>query len=89
MHKSDAVASGETFILPTNNENVFAYLRRKDNEVVIVILNLSKQDRIKVFLENEWLKGNYVNVFSGLSFSFSRSELFELMGGDYLVYKSA
>ena len=89
LHKSDAVASGETFILPTNNENVFAYLRRKDNEVVIVILNLSKQDRIKVFLENEWLKGNYVNVFSGLSFSFSRSELFELMGGDYLVYKTA
>ena len=88
LHKSNAVAKGETFILPTNNENIFAYLRRNDNDVVIVILNLGKQDRVKVLVENDWLRGNFVNVFSGLSFSFTRSEIFELMSGDYLVYKS-
>jgi len=88
LHKSNAVANGETFILPTNNENVFAYLRRKEIDVVLVILNLSKQDRVKVLVENDWLKGKFVNAFSGLGFSFSRSEIFELMSGDYLVYQS-
>ncbi len=88
LHKSNAVANGETFILPTSNENVFAFLRRKEADVVLVILNLSKQDRVKVLIENDWLKGSFINIFSGLGFSFSRSEIFELMSGDYLVYQS-
>jgi glycosidase len=88
LHKSNAIVDGETFILPTSNNSVFAYLRRKDKEVVLVILNLSNQDRVKINIEHDWLIGEFINAFSGLGFSFNRTENFELMGGDYLVYKS-
>lgn len=88
LHKSEAITNGETFILPSNNENFFAFFRRKDKDVVLVILNLSNHDRVKVTVEHDWLMGNFRNAFSGLSFSFSKTENFELMGGDYLVYQS-
>ena len=88
LHKSNAIIEGETFILPTNNHCVFAYLRRKESEVVLVILNLSNSNSVKVTFEHDWLVGNFTNAFSGLGFSFSKTENFELMGGDYLVYQS-
>jgi glycosidase len=88
LHKSNAIVTGETFILPSNNNCVFAYLRRKDKDVVLVILNLSNNDRVKLTIEHDWLVGNFSNAFSGLGFSFNRRENFELMGGDYLVYKN-
>ena len=88
LHKSDAITNGETFILPSHNENVFAFFRRKGTDVVLVILNLSKQDRVKLYIENEWLKGDFKSVFSGLNFQFGRIETFELLSGDYLVYQS-
>jgi hypothetical protein len=53
-----------------------------------VILNLSKQDRAKLYIENEWLKGNFKSIFSGINYQFGRIETFELLSGDYLVYQS-
>ena len=88
LHKSDAVTNGETFILPFNNNCVFGFFRKKQNEIVLVILNLSKQDGVKVTVQHDWLQGNYRNVFSGLNFVFDKQENFELMAGDYLVYKN-
>jgi hypothetical protein len=48
-----------------------AYLRKKDNDVVLVILNVSKLERLKINVVNSWLKGKFRNVFSGMEFSFS------------------
>lgn len=88
LHKSAAIAEGETFILPNNNTDVMAYLRRKDNEVVLVILNMTAKDRIEFSVEHDWLMHEFSNVFSGLTYSFNRKEIFELQAYEYLIYKS-
>ena len=88
LHKTNAVASGETFNLPTNNKYVMAFLRKKEAEVVLVILNFSNEEKIKLTVEHDWLKGQFTNVFSGLEFAFRGKETFELMGYDYIVYKN-
>ncbi|MFY7901002.1 MAG: alpha-amylase family glycosyl hydrolase, partial [Chitinophagaceae bacterium] len=87
LRKSEAIASGETFILPTNHPDVMAFLRRKNEEVVLVILNFSGNDRIHFSVEHEWLKGTFANIFSGLTFTFAIKEQFELMGYDSIVYR--
>ncbi|KAI9449618.1 glycoside hydrolase superfamily [Russula earlei] len=87
LHKTPAIAIGETFILPSDNPHVMIYLRRKDNNVVLVILNLSGDERVKCTVTHEWLPGIYRNVFSGLDYTFTSKEDFELEAYDYLVYE--
>ena len=86
LHKSNAVASGEMFSLPTNHEHVMAFFRRKENEVVLVLLNFSADTKIKINVQHEWLQGNFKNVFSNLMYSFKSNETFELQAYEYLVY---
>jgi len=86
LHKTKAVAEGETFILPTSNAEVMAYLRRKDEEVVLVILNLSSKDRLVMNVEHDWLDDTFRSVFSELSYQFKKCETFELQAYEYLVY---
>lgn len=86
--RSKAISEGETFILPNQQgHQLMAFLRRKGNEVVLVILNLSYEDRIKISVSHEWLKGDFKNIFSGLQFRFDGSETFELQSGEYVVYE--
>ncbi len=86
LHKTGAVAFGETFILPTGNEGLMAYLRRQGEQVVLVILNLSSKGRLPMNVEHDWLEGRFENPFSGLSYTFKRNETFELQPYEYLVY---
>ena len=88
LHKCDAVAMGETFNLPTDNKHLMAFLRRSANEVVLVILNFSADEKIKLVVEHNWLQGAFTNIFSEMQFNFSGKETFELMGYDYVVYKT-
>ena len=88
LHKSKAIGAGETFILPTNSNGLIAFLRKQDSEVVLVILNLLKEDRIHITIEHDWLKGKFVSVFSQLQYQFNSKEVFELQANDYLVYKT-
>jgi glycosidase len=83
-----AVSEGETFILPSQNGNqLMAYIRRNGKEVVLVLLNLSNDDRVTITVDNSWFNGTFRNIFSGLSFSFSGKETFELQAGEYVVYE--
>lgn len=86
LHKLNVVTQGETFILPTTHMGVFAFIRKHANQTLLVILNLSHHDCLKHTVEHDWLAGEFINIFSGLSYSFSTKETFELMTGDYLVY---
>jgi len=88
LHKTKAVAVGETFNLPSHHPKVMSYLRRFENEVVLVILNLGGDNKIKFEVEHEWFVGEFSNVFSGLSFNFNKKETFELMAYDFVIYKS-
>lgn len=89
LRKSNtALSGGETFILPSTNSNeLMAFLRRGDKDVVLVLLNLSAHDRIRIEINHEWLSGNFRNIFSELVFPMKGAESFELQAGEYFVYE--
>jgi hypothetical protein len=87
--ENPAISMGETFILPSEHGNqLMAYLRRKENNVVLVLLNLSGDNKLNITVQHDWLKGRFRNLFSKMAFSFSGRENFELQAGEYMVYTS-
>jgi glycosidase len=85
---SKAIQLGETFILPSeNSQELFAFLRKKDTEVVLVILNISTKNNLSIQVNHEWLSGEFTSIFSKVSYPFITGEKFELMSGEYLVYR--
>lgn len=87
LHKTSVVNDGESFNLPTNDPNVMAFVRKKDDDVLLVLLNFSSDEKIKITIEHDWIAGEFENIFSGLQYKFNSKEEFELMDYDYLVYK--
>ncbi len=84
---SAALQAGETFILPEENGNrLMAFLRRSGEDTVLVLLNLSQDNRIKIDVKHPWLTGNFMNLFSELQHQFKGEESFEIQSGEYLVY---
>ena len=63
-----------------------AFIRKYNEQVVLVILNLSNHDRVFVNLNHPSLQGNLKSLFSGLDFYFNKENKVELMAGEYLVY---
>ncbi len=45
------------------NDNIFACMREKDGERVVVVLNLSSEPQV-ITLDNDLLAGEYTDVFS-------------------------
>ena len=86
LRQSPAITEGETFILPAGNDKVISFIRRKGDAVVLVVLNISGEEKIKLTLQHEWLNGSFTNIFSGIHHTISGSVDFELMAGDYFVY---
>ena len=80
-----AITSGDTFNLPVETEGVMAYLRMDTASTIFVLLNLSNKHH-KVQIGHEKLKGDFQNVFSGLTFNFNHQVSFELLPGDFFVY---
>jgi len=78
------IIEGDSFNLPTHSNEVMAFLRY-DHQIILVVFNFSHQIQ-KIVLEHEFLKGQFLNAFSGLSFTFNNQVNFELMPGDYFVY---
>ena len=83
-----AISEGETFILPSNNDDaLLAFMRKSADDCILVILNLSTKGRIKIQINHGWLEGLFENVFSGFQFQFKPGEEFELQAGEYIFYK--
>lgn len=79
------IIEGDSFNLPTSSNQVMAFLRYNEKQTILVVLNFSQQIQ-KVELAHDYLKGQFTNAFSGLSFAFNKQVSFELMPGDYFVY---
>ena len=78
----------QTFrIKTTDNKNVFAYLRKKGNSEVLVVLNLSSQKDLHFDITDERVKGIYKNAFSGAANDFTSERSFEMQAWEYLVYE--
>jgi glycosidase len=79
------IIKGDCFNLPTSNNQVMAFLRYDEKQIILVLLNFSHQVQ-KLALAHDYLMGQFTNAFSGLSFTFNNQVNFELMPGDYFVY---
>ena len=90
--KYNCIVDGDSFNLPTSNNQVMAFLRyghqpenKSEKQTILVVLNFSHQIQ-KLELAHDYLNGQFTNAFSGLSFAFNKQVSFELMPGDYFVY---
>lgn len=80
--------SVQTYRLKTTAPaNVFAYLRRKENKEVLVVLNLSKENNLRFEITDPQLTGSFNNVFSGAVNDFTKEKGFEMQGWEFLVYE--
>ena len=82
----NGLAGGTMDSIKTNRENrVFAFFRQKDENRVVVFLNLRKKDvSLKPDLEN--LKGDYTEYFSGAKVTFPLADSLKLEPYGYKVY---
>ncbi|MEY2647065.1 MAG: hypothetical protein RL158_1041, partial [Bacteroidota bacterium] len=80
-----ALVKGDTFILPSSDHNVMAYIRHHQDQVVLVVLNVSTE-HVTIQCNHDLLKGQFRQAFSGMQYPFDGYVSFELMPGDYFVY---
>ncbi len=79
-------ASVSTTILEsTAKDKIFAYLRKKDNDEVLVLLNMSNQP-MRFEITDKNLSGNFKNAFSQTPNDFTADKAFEMQPYEYLVY---
>ena len=86
--RNSSLTTGETFILPSDNDDkLIAFLRKNNENTVLVILNVSGESRLHITVNHPWVTGNFSNVFSGISYSFNGAVSFEMQEGEYFVYE--
>jgi glycosidase len=86
--QNDAVALGQTEMLQTPYHNsIIGFIKKHQNSIVLVLLNISEHNRLAFEISHPLLFGTFEQIFSGLQFSFSGNEKFELQAGEYLVYQ--
>jgi alpha-amylase len=78
----------QTFRIKTSDsKNIFAYMRKKDDKEVLVVLNLSAENNLPVEITDEMVKGLFKNVFSGGDKDFTKERKLSMKAWEYLVYE--
>ena len=86
--QNEAVVLGQSQMLQTPySHSIIGFIKKHQNNVVLVLLNISEHNRLAFEISHPFLEGNFQQIFSGLFFSFSGKEKFELQAGEYLVYQ--
>ena len=76
-----------THKIETNGpDKIFAFIRKNENDEVLVILNLSGE-KIECEIYDLLLSGIFINVFSKEKFDISNKQNIELQPWDYKVYE--
>lgn len=76
-----------TQIIATNNDrSIMAYLRRNKNDEVLVLLNLSAE-KVVFSIKDQFVKGKFINVFTGVENYFTADTFIEMQPWDFLVYE--
>lgn len=88
-HRNPALWNGEyggdfSRVTTNNDDEVFAYLRKKDEKEVLVILNLSKK-RQGVKITDGAINGDYSDVFGGMTIGINAEKVMPLNAWEYLV----
>ena len=81
-------ATVQTFrIKTTDSKNVFAYLRKKDDKEVLVLLNLSAENNLPVEITDEMVKGVFKNSFAGSTTNFTTDRKLSVHAWEYLIFE--
>ncbi len=88
-HNNQALWNGTTGgnLIPLSkgiDDDVFAFARQKDDNSIVVIMNLSKEAR-SFKLDNHDLKGDYTDFKTGKPFHFSGKHRWKLAPWEYVV----
>jgi glycosidase len=85
--QSTALKYGSVEMLQTTEEmNVLAFIRKYESREVLVILNLSGAEKLKLKLRSDSFHGTFESLFSGLPYEFTQEMEFELDPFGWLVY---
>lgn len=80
-------ASVSTSRIHTSHDDaVFAFLRQRGDNEVLVILNFSEQAVSSFYLQDERVKGKFQNAFSLSEFDFDSPNAWHIEAGGYFVY---
>ena len=81
-------ANATTKILQTNApDKVLAYLRKNGDDEVLVILNLSDTQHLKLQILDDAVKGKYKSLFSGLTTDFDTKPTIEMYKWEHIVFE--
>jgi glycosidase len=84
--QSNALKYGSVEMLHTSeNDKVLGFIRRHEDQEVLVLLNLSSTEKLKLELKHEILKGSFESLFSGIAYEFMEEMEFELEAWGYLI----
>lgn len=70
----------------TADDKVFAYLRKKGANEVLVVLNLSNTPRLQFDITDTRVSGTFNNAFTRTPNDFTKGKSFEMQAYEYLVY---
>ncbi len=74
-------------IKTSDDSHVFAYLRKKEEKEVLVILNLSSMNDLRFEIKDENVTGIFRNVFLKAENDFSKGKKFVMQKWEYLVFE--
>ena len=75
------------FLKTSAPDQVLAYLRKNGNDEVLVILNLSDAQHLKVQILDETVKGKFKSIFSGLTTDFDAKPTIEMYKWEHIVFE--
>lgn len=75
------------YLKTTNDEHVFAYLRKNGEHEVLVVLNLSSLSNLRFDISNSELSGKFKNVFDGNDKDFATEKTFQMQAWEWLVFE--
>ena len=77
--------SASVLLLQTDAAEVLAYLCRRQNDKLLVLMNLGKDSKTFT-IDHPALPGKYHNLFSGEPVDIKRMETYTFQAGEFLVY---
>lgn len=94
LRKTHTCLQGDVGTLPIiistpHDDKIFAYLLQDETSKVLVLMNFSQVDKLKFSIGHEALTGDFVNVMSGLTYSFNAIVDFELQAWEFMVYAAS
>ncbi len=77
--------SASVLILVSDHPDVLVYLCRRQQDRVLVLLNLSNEKAV-FYIDHPAVPGNYIELFSNETITMKRKDKFSFMPGEYKVY---